>query len=753
MSLPNYPFERQRYWIESDKKTKVDSENQISITPLQTVQDSESLAHSNNGEKEHVDGKVHRKPEVQKLLVNDPERETLLNTEPAKRKKMLEDFLQGQVARVLGMEPSNLDFDHPLDTLGLDSLMAMELKNALESRLEVTIQVASLLQGPTISSLATEALESLETPSNTNELHLKISSEDADENPLSYGQQALWFLHQLLPEEISFNVAGAIRILGELDVPALEGAFKQLVARHESLRSTFHAVGGEPVQRTYESMDGFFRVEDASSWSDKQLRQILVKEAHRPFDLENGPVLRALLLRRNEPSEHILLLAMDHIVTDFWSMTLMARELLNFYEANKAGEELSKTHLPARYSDYVRWQTEMLASPQGEKLWEYWRDELSGELPALNLPTDRPRTALQTYRGNSQHLFIDGELYNQLKAFAQEQGATPFMALLAAFQTLLHRYSNQEEFLVGSVTAGRSHAELAGLVGYFINPIALRADFSGNPTFNEVLQRVRQTALGAFEHQDYPPALLAKRLGTQRDSSRPPLFETMFIFQKAQDKDIQALSPFALGIDGASMHVDGLTLESIALGGEPAQFDLTMMMAETDQDLAATLQYNTDLFDGETIKRMLAHFNSLLQEIVSNPLKHVSTYSLLDEPEREQLLVHWNQTQSDYPRELCIHELIQEQVQHTPDTIAAQFEDERLTYLELNQRADDLAEILISQGVKPGTLVGLFVNRSIEMLIGLLGVLKAGGAYLPSIRLFLRTGSHSWLKIPVQRLF
>jgi amino acid adenylation domain-containing protein len=373
----------------------------------------------------------------------------------------------------------------------------------------------------------------------------------------------------------------------------------------------------------------------------------------------------------------------------------------------------------------------MLASPHGEKLWEYWQNELSGELPALNLPTDRPRAALQTYRGDSQHLIMNSKLNNQLKALAQEQGVTPFMALLAAFQTLLHRYSNQEEFLVGSVTAGRSHSELAGLIGYFINPIALRANFSDNPTFNDVLQRVRKTVLGAFEHQDYPPALIAKRLGLQRDSSRPPLFETMFIFQKAQDAEIQALSPFALGIDGARMEVNDLTLESIALGGEPAQFDLTMMMAETDQGLAAALQYNSDLFNAATIRNMLEHFQSLLQEIVSNPRKPISTYSLLSKTERQKLLVEWNQTQTDYPRDLCIHEIIQEQVKRTPKAIAVQFGDKSLTYQELDERADKLAEILVSQGVKPGTLAGIFVNRSIEMLVGLLGVLKAGGAYLP----------------------
>ena len=729
--LPNYPFQRQRYWLESSTKKKQPDKHQVTVTPIAASREAPSIQQSNNGKNENIKREKHAEPEVQQPSAFDLNREILLTAEPTEQQKLLEDFFQRQVARVLGMELARLDFNQPLDNLGLDSLMAIELKNVLETKLGVNLQVASLLQGPTLSGLVSETLENLDAPVPGNEIPLTIAQEPSDESPLSYGQQALWFLHQLLPGEISFNVAGAIRIFGDLDVSALEVAFRQLVERHEALRSTFHVVSGEPIQRVHPKIDGFFQIEDVSNWNERELRGRMVTEAHRAFDLENGPVLRALLFKRNAKSEHILLLSMDHIVTDFWSMTVLARELLASYQANKNGEETSFPPLPARYSDYVRWQTEMLDSPQGEKLWEYWRDELSGELPALNLPTDRPRRALQTYRGDSQHLVMEGALYNQLKTLAQRQGATPFMALLAVFQTLLHRYSNQAEFLVGSVTAGRGHVELAGLVGYFINPIALRADFSDNPTFSEVLQRVRKVTLGAFEHQDYPPALLAKRLGIQRDASRPPLFKTMFILQKAHEAEVQALSPFALGIDGAFMEVDDLVLKSIALGGEPAQFDLTLMIAETEQELAASLQYNSDLFNATTIQRMLEHFRSLLQEIVADPLRPVSTYSLLSEAERQQLLVDWNQTQAEYPRDLCIHELIQGQVKRTPDAVAVQFEEASLTYQELDQHVEELAKILGAQGVKPGKLVGLFLNRSIEMLVGLLGVLKAGGAYLP----------------------
>ncbi|HQV93621.1 MAG TPA: amino acid adenylation domain-containing protein, partial [Anaerolineales bacterium] len=760
--LPNYPFDRQRYWIEVDRETsrQVDKETsrQVNRLPL-----PRSNGKSQQQEKivERKNGKMQKSPPLPlgEGLGRRAERVEAVRASRAEQptKSNIEDFIQQQTARILGMDVSRLSLNTPLDTLGLDSLMAMELKNSLESKLGAQISVASLLQGPTIASLAAEALASLDSAETKNDAPFVIAQHASSESPLSVGQQALWFLHQLMPDELSFNVAGAIRIHGEINIPALQHGFEQLVERHESLRSTFHAVNGEPLQRAHDSMDGIFSIVDSSALEDDSLRERLAKDARASFDLEVGPVIRAAL-HLTRDSSRILLLAMDHIVTDFWSMTILARELLMLYEANKSaqaavpgGEDNGLRELlpplPARYSDYVNWESKTLESERGEKLWEYWRDQLGTQLPALNLPTDRARSPMQTYRGDSEHLFMDAELYEKLKTFAQENGATMFMTLLAAFQTLLHRYSNQDEFLVGSVTAGRNHAELSNLVGYFINPIALKADFSGNPSFNEILQRVKQTALGAFEHQEYPPALLAKRLGIQRDSSRPPLFETMFILQKAHEADVQALSPFALGLDGARMEMSGLEFESIALGGEPAQFDMTMMMSELGNGLAAALQYNVDLFDAATIQRMLSHFDLLLHEIAADPTKPVSSYSLLDESEKQKILVDWNQTQAEYPREACIHELIEAQVKRSPDAIAVQFNhrpeglddatqrlEENLrdvSYKELNKRADEVAKILIGQGVKPGTLVGLFVSRSVEMLIGLLGVLKAGGAYLP----------------------
>ena len=754
-------------------------------------------------------------------------------SEPTDRHSLLTLYLQQQAARALRLFPSQVDAQQPLGTLGLDSLMAIELKHQVETSLGVVLPMVDFLQGPSISQLASQILIKLAAPPDTSLAPLAPAQETTAEpcvpfvpgtkdqglgpqdqgHPVSHGQRAMWFLHQLAPESAAYSISSAVRIQAELDIPVLRRAFQALVDRHASLRTTFPAPHGEPVQYVHDQVEVCFQVEDASTWSETSLSERLVEEAHRPFDLAQGPLLRVHLFSRSA-EEHILLLVVHHIVADFWSLAVLVHELGMLYPAEQTGTPFSLDSLALRYSDYARWQADMLAGPEGERLWAYWQQQLAGELSILDLPTDRPRPAVQTYRGASQALRLSPELTQGLKALSHAHRVTLYTTLLAAFQVLLHRYTGQDDVLVGSPTAGRNWAELAGLVGYFVNPLALRADLSGNPPFAVFLDRVSQTALATFAHQDYPFDLLVERLQPRRDPSRSPIFQAMFILQQTPLFGEEGLASFALGETGARMELGGLSLESVALEQRTAQFDLTLVMAEMASGLGVSLQYNSDLFEAATIGRMLGHFRTLLEGIVAWPEQRLLDLPLLTEAERQQLLVAWNDTQTDYARApwsfgpgtlgpsalylssrtsaqgrrakgMCLHQSFEAQVERTPDAVAVVFaagfrqaqpgspwspaslgrrtkgfgpgtlgpsalylssrtsaqgrrakgsghgEGQQLTYGELNRRANQLAHHLRKLGVGPEALVGIYMERSLEMMVGLLGTLKAGGTYVP----------------------
>ena len=550
------------------------------------------------------------------------------------------------------------------------------------------------------------------------------------EYPLSHGQRALWSLQQLASKGVAYNVAHAVRIRTELDVPALRRAFQKLVDRHPALRTTFAAPHREPVQRVYKHTEVCFRVEDASTWSEAYLNDRLAEEIYRPFDLERGPLMRVNIFSLS-PQEYLLLLMMHHIVTDMWSLALIMYEVSQFYREEVTGEPPTLKPLRAQYTDYVRWQAEMLAGPEGERLWAYWQKQLAGELPVLNLPTDRPRPPVQTDRGAAQSVRFSAELTQALKSLSKAHGATLYMTVLAAFQVLLHRYTGQEDILIGSPKAGRSR-KVARMVGYFINPVVLRADLSGNLTFSTFLRHVRQTVLDAFEHDAYPFPLLVERLQPARDPSRSPLVQVMFSWQKTTRLvNSQRMTSFALGERGGGMKLGGLQLEAVALEQRVTPFDLTLLMAEADRELGAAVEYNVDLFDAATIRRMLGHLRTILESIVADPDQRISALPLLTEGERRQLLVEWNDTAADYPQGQCVHQLFEAQAERTPDAVAVVYEGEQLTYRELNRRANQLAHCLRKLGVGPEVLVGISVERSLEMVVGLLGILKAGGAYMP----------------------
>ncbi|WP_437896085.1 amino acid adenylation domain-containing protein [Sorangium sp. So ce124] len=637
----------------------------------------------------------------------------------------IEAWLSACVSSVLNVPRGEIEAGRSLAACGLDSMRSVELASAIEAGLGVVLPLGSVVAGPTLTELAAEVAARRLTGA-----PLLAAGERPSEFPLSASQRALWFLYQLAPESAAYNLASAIRVTGDLDAAALRQAFEVLVDRHRLLRAVFPAPapGSEPVQRILARPEGCFSEEDASAVDEASLLDRLAREADRPFDLERGPLFKVRLFRRSA-REHVLLLTAHHIVLDFWSICVLVEELGKLYPALRAGGSLpALAPLPADYSDFVCWQSERLAGPEGERQWAYWQRQLASP-PVLDLPADRPRPPVQTYRGASLSFGLEAGLTSRLKALAEDHGATLYMVLLAAVQVLLHRYSGQDDLLIGSPLHGRGRPELAYLVGYCVNPVALRGDLHGNPTFVELLGRVRRAVLDALDHPDYPMTEIVERLALTRDPSRSPLFQTSFTFQRAHLLDDQGLTPFSLGEAGASMSLSDLSLESLSIE-RAAQLDLTLMMAEAGGALRGSIKYNTDLFDAERIERMTGHLRTLLTAVVEGPERPVAELELLTAPEREQVLVTWNQTAAERPRE-CIHHLFEAQVRRSPDAVALVGSGGRLTYRELNERANRLSHQLRARGVGPEVLVGLCMERSLEMVVALLGILKAGGAYVP----------------------
>ncbi|MDZ8084004.1 MAG: amino acid adenylation domain-containing protein [Nostoc sp. DedQUE12b] len=551
--------------------------------------------------------------------------------------------------------------------------------------------------------------------------------------PLSYGQQSLWFLWQLAPKSAAYNVAFTCRICSPINVTTLQKSFQTVLERHPQLRSKFFKQDNNIVQQIHQTQFTDFQQINASTWREQELEQRVFQEYQQPFNIENDSIMRVRLFSCSQ-QEHILLVTIHHIAVDAWSVLLLIEELITVYLALELGVQPSLTPLKHSYIDYVRWQRELLTSTQGEKLWNYWQQKLAGELPVLNLPTDRPRPAIQTYNGASYNFKISQKLTEQLKKLAKAEGVTQYIVLLAAFQVLLYRYTGQEDILVGAPTSGRTQPEFVPLVGYFVDPVVMRANLSGNPSFQEFLTQVCQTVSEALAHQDFPFALLVERLQPQRDPSRSPIFGAVFNFLFQNLGQFEHTQQLWLG---GEVNKEGIKLKPFEMPQMEGQFDLNLTMpsaasyAEASSSLSGIFKYNTDLFDASTIERMVGHFVTLLEAIVGNPQQKISQLPMLTEVEQHQLLVDWNDTHVEYRQDKCIHQLFEEQVERTPDAVAVVFENQQLTYHQLNCRANQLAHYLQSLNVGADVLVGLCVERSLETIVGILGILKAGGAYVP----------------------
>ncbi|WNG46959.1 amino acid adenylation domain-containing protein [Archangium minus] len=637
-------------------------------------------------------------------------------------------WLSVRLSRALGVPAGELDPEAPLTRYGLDSLRSMEVQSGLETALGVRLPITCLLQGPSLRELAALLVE---RPARDVVTPPLAPVEPAGPQPLSDGQRALWFLQRMAPESTAYHVVRAVRIHSRLDVAALERAFQALVLRHPSLRSVFPEEQGAPVQRFVEPSGPVLRVEDASGWSEAELGARLDVEAHRPFDLAKGPLMRVLLLSRR-PDEHVLLLALHHLITDFWSLAVMVEELGSLYTAETGGAPASLPALSLSPTEADRALAARLSGPRGEALWNFWRTQLAGELPMLALPTDHPRPRLQSFRGSSLAFQVGPETTARVKALARAHGATPYMVLLAAFFAFLRRYTGQEELVVGSPTAGRSRPELARLVGYFVNPVALRASLSSRLTFQELLSQVRGTVLEALEHQELPFARIVEQLQPSREPGRSPIFQAMFVLQRGHLPGAgEALAAFALGESGARMRLSGLELESLPLPQRGSAFDLTLMMAESGEGLSASLEYCTDLFEASTAARMARHFGSLLEGLVAAPERRLEEVELLGGDERATVLGSWSEGAREAEEEGSLARLLARQVEARPEAEAVVCGAERLSYRQLEARARGLAHRLRREGVGPEVRVGVLLERGVDAVVAFWGVQLAGGVYVP----------------------
>jgi amino acid adenylation domain-containing protein len=543
-------------------------------------------------------------------------------------------------------------------------------------------------------------------------------------SPLSFAQQRLWFIDQLNPGNAVYNIPGAVRLDSGLKLDALERAINEVVRRHEILRTRFEVAAGEPAQVIDAWAPRSLDITDLTSLPaeerEKELNRMAGEEAETGFDLSRGPLLRVKILKLEE-EDHLLLYTMSHIVSDGWSMGILIREVETLYQAYLAGEESPLPELEIQYGDFAAWQREYLAGEVLENAIGYWREQLK-DAAVLELPTDRARPAEASYRGGLKTMWLGRQLSEELKTLSRREGATLYMTLMAAFKALLMRYSRQEDISVGTAIANRTRKEVEGLIGFFVNTLVMRTDLSGNPGFSELLRREREVALGAYAHQELPFEKLVEELNPERDLSRSPLFQVMMILQNA-GQEISKLN--VAGLDGVGSGIETMDEE------QAVQFDLTLTITDLGRGLAGGMEYSRDLFEAGTIGRLIEHYTNLLNEIARDSERPISELNLLSDEEREQVVLRWNETGNPYPEDRCVHNLFEEQTERTSEAVAVVSDEGCLSYGELNRRANQLGRYLRGLGVGPEVVIGLCLERSLEMAVGLLGTLKAGGAYLP----------------------
>ncbi len=588
-----------------------------------------------------------------------------------------------------------------------NSLTAMLLIAKVNMAFQTDLELRTIFEHPTLAGLAARIDESRRRGRGIQVPLIKPVPRDG-QTPVSFSQQRLWFLDQLLPGGSLYNIPVLIRLTGRPDISALERSFNQITRRHDQPVGIIHT--GRICRLSVIDLRALEPLK-----REPELRRLVREEARRPFDLGSYPLFRTGLWRLEE-DEHVLLLTIHHIICDAWSIKVFLREMTTLYEKNLEGQESDLPPLPIQYADYAQRQREWIAGETAGTHLEYWRKQLGEDLPVFELPGDRPRPAVQTNEGASEPVRIPAELSAELKVLSRREKATMFMTLLTAFEILLHRYTGQDEIVIGTPVANRNRIETAGLIGLFVNTLVMRVALSGNPTFQEALGQIRETALSAYTYQDLPFERLVEELRPQRDLSHNPLFQILFAYNNTPQ---------------AELKVKGLRLRPMEVETGSAKLDLSLLLEETELGIGGTLEYNTCLYDRERMRRMGAHLITILEAVAVNPGLRIAEIPMLTTSERRQLLSEWNETEVEYGEERCIHELYQEQVRRTPEAIAVVCGDEQMSYRELNERANQLGNYLRKRGVGPEVRVGICLERSMEMVVGLLGILKAGGAYVP----------------------
>jgi hybrid polyketide synthase/nonribosomal peptide synthetase FtdB len=653
----------------------------------------------------------------------------LVTLTPDERRAYLLAWLLREAANILRIDVSTLDVRTPLTSFGLDSLMALELRNRLIGALNESVPLVELIRGASVEQVVA-AVEGRIAAAVTGAAETAVprAALESQPWPLSHGQQALWLLHRMRPGSPAYHVAFSARVGSRVDVEAMRRAWRALRERHAALRIQCCLEQGEPVQRVCSAFTDTFEV--ARYPGDEAGRELAVVAAYRrPFELEVGEPARLHLFGCSD-EDHVLLLVAHHIACDGWSLWIVVDELKALYAAECAGRPAKLSPVTHSHVDFVLRERALVKGDEGQRQWRYWHDRLSGELPVLDLPTDRPRPAVSSGRGGSLTIDFPADLRDGIVRLAQERGFTPFTVLAAGFTALLSRYTGQKDLLIGIPAAGRTERAFANVVGHFVNQVVLRADLSGDPTFAALLDRTRDALLGAMEAQDLPFPLVVQRLRPDRDPGRSPLFQVNFVYQQAQQAG-EILGLMSASGDATEIDWGGLRLRPHRLHQQEGQFDLTMELMDTGDSLRGVLKYDPDLFNAATVERLGRHYRNLLKEAAREPQRPVDALGLLSQAERESILGGPSRTPAVRSADACLHQLFEAVARRTPDAIALVYESSQVTYGELDGRADRLAARLRRLGVGPEVLVALSLEPGIEMVVAILAVLKAGGAYLP----------------------